>query len=239
MNHKDKATFSELMAEIAATYREQLNKKLLKVYWSALEKYPFSLVARAFYSHVENPDNGQFMPKPADIMGILEGTYNFHALQAWSKVKAALKKVSTQATIVFDDPIIHAVITDMGGWIELGKASHNELIFLENKFEKRYCGYLKQKTLTFPKQLTGIDEYANQNNNRPVESPKLFGDANRALEVYKHGSELQQLPQYQITSLESSLKQLSHTKQLSPSPSQQENLIKKFENPYEQRIDVT
>lgn len=104
---------------------------------------PFDLAAvkDALNRHCVNPDNGQFMPKPADVVKLLQGSSQDGALVAWAKVDRAVRQVGTYSTVVFDDPIIHRVVQDMGGWVALGDKREKEWPFVAKEFENRYRGY--------------------------------------------------------------------------------------------------
>lgn len=185
MKYEDKTMFVTLMTGIAELYGKKLSTHWLEIYWRCLESYEFNDIKNALNSYIVNPDNGQFIPKPADIVRILIGNSTEKALYAWSKVLKAIREVGCYTTIVFDDPIIHVVIYDMGGWITLCRTVEDQLPFIGREFEKRFMGYLRQKLGTYPTKLIGFVEHFNQQNSDTVVQPVLFGNKTLALQVYR------------------------------------------------------
>jgi hypothetical protein len=109
MKTSDMPKFSKLMMKISSVHSKPVSPHLIEMYWQALETFDFQSVEMALLAHIQNPDNGQFMPKPADVIRFLKGSYHTQALQAWSKVIQAIKQLGSYTSVVFDDPLIHAV----------------------------------------------------------------------------------------------------------------------------------
>ena len=63
-------------------------------------------VADALNRHAVNPDNGQFLPKPADIVRLINGNTVDRALVAWSTVERAIRSTGPYQSVVFDSPEI-------------------------------------------------------------------------------------------------------------------------------------
>ncbi len=189
-NRKD---FFKLLAGVYAFYAKEFSEFAGNVWWEAMQPYDFTAVRQAFNRHAVNPDAGQFLPKPADIVKMLQGSTQDSALVAWAKVDRAIRIVGTYRSVVFDDPLIHRVITEMGGWIQLGTKTTKEWPFLENEFVNRYRGYrMRSEIPEFPPVLVGISESSNAENNREhTEPPTLIGDSVRAQKVMLAGSNKQ------------------------------------------------
>ena len=141
MNQNDYDDFDETIVAVGEQYGKSLSEGVKMLYWQGLINYDLKAVQQALYRHIRNPDNGQFMPKVADIIRMLQGSTQDSALIAWSKVDKAVRSVGTQVTVVFDDPIIHRVLQDMGGWLALGTKQETEWPFVAKEFENRYRGY--------------------------------------------------------------------------------------------------
>lgn len=201
--------FSKLMTQLAVVYSKPMDPVLIEIYWQALKAFDFKAVEAAMLAHIGNPDVGQFMPKPADVVRFLKGSSQTQALQAWSLVLKTIQRVGHYPTVVFDDPLIHAVISDMGGWIALCKLLEEDTPFRAKEFENRYVGFLLQPPKTYPKQLSGTLEQENSAKGYPIDPPMLIGDIQNALKVYQGGSQ-QLLPCYQPeTPLPQSIKSLT------------------------------
>lgn len=180
--------FSELMYLVAEQYSKKLSDGLIALYWQGLAHYDFEAVKQALSRHMQNPDNGQFMPKIADVVRMMTGTTQDSALIAWAKVEKALRRVGSGQSVVFDDAVIHAVLVDMGGWISLGAVTEKELPFKAKEFENRYRGYKTQGgAKEYPQKLIGSYEAQNNRSGFKSERPILIGKEDKARAVYLGG----------------------------------------------------
>lgn len=192
MKDSDKAQFFTLVAGVYAFYRQDMSDFAGGVWWQAMQPFDFAAVSDALNRHCVNPDSGQFMPKPADVVKMLRGSTQDSAMVAWSKVDKGVRQVGTYASVVFDDPIIHRVIHDMGGWVALGTKGENEWPFVAKEFENRYRGYkVRNETPDYPKTLIGIAEAQNSTEGRQSQAPVLIGRSDIAKQVLLGGSDKQ------------------------------------------------
>ncbi|WP_104401796.1 DUF6475 domain-containing protein [Vibrio penaeicida] len=189
MNLSEKTLFAQLLYLTASLYmRKDLSREMLGVYWKALEHYDLEEVRTALNQHVRNPDTGQFFPKPADVIRLLEGTTDTRGERAWSKVHDAIGSVGVYSSVVFDDAVIHAVINEMGGWVTLCHTDSDELPYRHNEFVKRYQSYATQSPATYPRVLVGLSEAGNLQSGQPVDPPMVVGDGEKVRQVYRCGS---------------------------------------------------
>lgn len=190
MTEADKKQLFTLVSSVYAFYGKDTSAFALGVWWEAMKPFDFAAVADALNRHCVNPDSGQFMPKPADVVKLLRGSSQDGAMVAWSKVDKAVRQVGTYASVAFDDPIIHRVIHDMGGWVALGSKTEHEWPFVAKEFENRYRGYrTRNETLDYPKTLIGIAEAQNNQAGQKSQPPVLIGDSSRAKQVLLAGSD--------------------------------------------------
>ncbi|HKS73497.1 MAG TPA: DUF6475 domain-containing protein [Terriglobales bacterium] len=189
MKADDLQRFQTLISDVHAFYRQDFSAFAAKVWWHAMQPFDFAAVSEALSKHCVNPDSGQFMPKPADIVKMLQGSTQDSALVAWSKVDRAVRTVGTHSSVAFDDPLIHRVITEMGGWIQMGTKSDDEWPFVRNEFVNRYRGYrMRNETPEYPPHLIGISEAHNAKSGFISQPPLLLGDATKADQVRLKGS---------------------------------------------------
>jgi hypothetical protein len=179
--------FADLMSYLAEYYNRGFSELHTEFYWNALEKYTFDDVKAAVNKHIADPDTGQYPPKISDLVRYLEGGSKAKAMQAWSKVLRAMREIGRYSSVVFDDPCIHCVIDEMGGWISLCGVEVNELPFRAAEFEKRYAAYLIKAPTVFPKKLPGILDKS--------EEPRMIGNAKQAAMVWNQGGEVRALEQ--------------------------------------------
>lgn len=188
MNQNDLTHFTQFLQACCVLYGKSMNETLIELYWDALEAFTWVDVKAAFKAHINHPDSGQFMPKPSDVVRYIWGSSQTQALQAWSKVVDTLHWVGMYESVVFDDPLIHTVLSEMGGWIYLCQTTlTKDMPFRANEFEKRYTAYVLHPPPRYPKQLTGWLEQQNRFHGYPIKPPSLMGDRQKALAVLKNG----------------------------------------------------
>lgn len=159
MQSNEYPEFKKALLKTFALYDKQLSDVVLSVWWDALQPYAFRDVTRALTAHIRNPDSGSYLPKPADVIRGLTGGNANAAQAAWTKVDNAVRRKGPYITVVFDDPVIHRVIADMGGWIRINSKTAEEWPFIQKEFETRYRGIaLTGGTSDYPAKLTGMAE---------------------------------------------------------------------------------
>jgi len=187
----DRKAFAGLVAGVYDFYgkSKDLSEFTLGVWWTAMQSYELAAVKDALGRHAVNPDTGQFLPKPADVVKMLAGSSQDAALLAWTKVENAVQRVGTYATVAFDDALIHRVIEDLGGWIPLGRVTVDEWPFKRNEFVTRYRAYrARSETPPYLAKLVGIIDAQNAAAGFPAGNDvKLIGDADRARVVLSGG----------------------------------------------------
>lgn len=211
MQTSDIQTFSALMAGVGELYGKTISAALTNIYWRTLKCYDITDVQRAFNAHIHNPDCGQFFPKPADIVRFIEGSGETRALFAWTIVEKAIHQVGIYQSVVFDDPLIHAVLEDMGGWVKLCTVTNVQLPFYANEFQKRYMSFVLKKPTRYPRYLCGISECENTKNGYACKPPLLLGDASKAEAVMRTGNGTSLLQQQSSKSFSALILQISQS----------------------------
>lgn len=189
MHANDKKRFATLLSGIADYYGKELSNGVISLYWQGLLSYDIEAIEKALWDHTQNPDNGQFMPKIADITRAMQGRTQDQAAIAWSKVDQAVRRVGTYQDVAFDDPIIHRVIADMGGWIWFGNQVEDEWPFVARNFENRYRGYrVRGEVPDYQPVLLGMANAHNQQEGFKKNPPILIGNQNQAKSVMLGGT---------------------------------------------------
>lgn len=187
MTNNDQQQFADALSDVLAVYGREMSPGVLNVYWNALKPFDVSAVLEALQRHTQNPDNGQYAPKPADLIKLMGGNSTDRALLAWAKVRRAISEVGAVNSVVFDDPLIHAVISDMGGWPTLCNRPEDELKFIAREFENRYRTFLFHSPDSYPSCLIGLAETHNRQAGFPCDAPLLVGPVERCRLVYRNG----------------------------------------------------
>lgn len=190
MQPSDAKPFRALLGGVFGFYGKDLSEFSLAVWWEAMRPFDLAAVKDALNRHAVNPDNGQFLPKPADVVRLLRGSTIDAALVAWSKVDRAVRHVGPYASVTFDDAVIHRVVADMGGWVALCGGTEDEWPFKAREFENRYRGYANRPPEEWPRRLTGLEEHENARAGFADRYRIVFvGDETRCRQVASNGSD--------------------------------------------------
>lgn len=191
MRHEDFEDFRDGISGVYGFYGKEVSGFALDVWWNALKGFDLAAIRDAFNRHLVNPDAGQYLPKPADIMRMLGGSTQDAALRAWAKVDRAVRQVGTYADVVFDDPLIHRVLHDMGGWIGLGMKTEDEWPFVAREFENRYRGYrMRSEKPEHPRVLIGLANAHNSKGGFKLETARLIGNVDDCKRVRDSGRDM-------------------------------------------------
>lgn len=201
MQAADRAAFKTLLTDALAFYRQDVSTFALSVWWAACAPFELEQVRKALTSHAMDPERGQFAPKPADMVRVLQGTQTDRALVAWGKAYEGIQRAGSYQSVVFDDPVIHAVIVDLGGWVTFCRSTHDELSHLQRRFCHSYRAYARRPDVAYPPKLIGESEASNAHLGRPVSAPLLLGDSAACIRVFKGGGDAARLPMVAMDAL--------------------------------------
>lgn len=189
-NIEERRRFAGLLTALSDYYKSEISKAVAGIYWQGLKQYDYEAIEKACWAHTQLPDEaGRWMPRNSDIIKMIEGSTVDQAALAWSKVDIGIRVRGTWDDVVFDDPLIHRVIADMGGWVLLGGKEDKEWPFVGKEFQARYRSYrMRGEVPEYPARLTGIGNAQNAASGRPLLPMVLIGPPAVAKAVYKRGS---------------------------------------------------
>lgn len=190
MQESDRDAFSELFSEVMAYYGKDVSPFTLALFWGACEPFALEQVSRAFERHAKDPEHGRFPPKVADLVRILAGTATDRAQLAWGRVLEAISAVGAYQDVVFDDPAIHAVVEDLGGWPKVCRGETKDLGYLQHRFCESYRAYAGRGQFEYPRRLTGDRSPDSEYERKGLVPPKpaLVGDRAQCRLVFQGGS---------------------------------------------------
>lgn len=156
MQASDRAAFGQLLTDVMAYYRQDTSGFVLDLWWRACANADMEQVRAALQKHCLDPERGQFAPKVADVVRALFGTATNRAAIAWGKAHGAMASVGAYRDVVFDDPLIHAVIEDLGGWPKVCRTTVDDLSYLQHRFQEAYRSYVAcGAQADYPRRLAG------------------------------------------------------------------------------------
>jgi hypothetical protein len=190
MKSTERAAFQQLLSDAMAYYRQNVSEFTLDVWWQALQTSTMEEVRKAVTAHAMDPERGQFAPKVADVIRILQGTVTDRAALAWGKVHEAMSAVGAYQDVVFDDPAIHAAIDDLGGWPKVCRTEGKDLSYLQHRFCESHKAYTSRGSFEYPRRLMGdrSPDHEWERKGLPPPRPALVGDPERARLVFDNGS---------------------------------------------------
>lgn len=179
MNIQDEKRFAEIMAALAEIFDNGKEPTTMKIslYYTALEGFTIEQITEAVKMMVRERVYPSF-PKPGEIIEVIQGSQNDRAALAWTQVVDALISVGPYLSVEFKDHVIHSTINAMGGWIELGKVTNDELKWKQKEFESFYTIFSRKQD--HPEYLPGSLEIENSARNFSQHIPERvkigFGD---------------------------------------------------------------
>lgn len=190
MNNAEKIELVALVTDVLAYYRQDASDFTLDVWSAACDGFTLEQVRKAISAHATNPERGQFAPKVADIVRILQGTHTDRAQLAWGKTLGAMSSVGAYTDVVFDDPAIHAVIEDLGGWPKVCRMETKELSYLQHRFCESHKAYTGRGTFEYARRLPGdrSPDHEFEKFGIPLPRPALIGNPEQCKAVYQGGN---------------------------------------------------
>lgn len=189
MQPSERAEFGRLITDVMAYYRQDTSRFTLDLWWNACQGFELEQVSKALSAHAMDAERGQFAPKVADLVRQLAGTHTDRAQLAWGKTLEAMRSVGAYTDVVFDDPAIHAVVEDMGGWPKLCRTETKDLGYLQHRFCESHKAYTGRGQFDYPRRLAGdrSPDYEYERKGLSLPRPAIVGNVERARLVYQGG----------------------------------------------------
>lgn len=189
MTEQDEPDFIALLTDAMGYYKQDASKFTIDVWVQACRPFTMEQIRKAMTAHATDPERGQFAPKVADIIRVLQGTHTDRAKIAWGKAYQAMSAVGAYQDVVFDDPAIHAVIEDLGGWSKFCRTETKDLSYIQHQFCEAHKAYTGRGKFDYPRRLHGErssdDEYLRKGIQPP--KPAVVGDIEQCRIVYSGG----------------------------------------------------
>lgn len=167
-------------------FERKATDALLDIYYQALSDLSDDKFKEAISSVVRSKTFHK-LPLPGEILDAISSDES-EALLALQKAEYAISRHGSYSTVRFDDPVIHMVITAMGGWSRFCSPStygdDQEWHWKQKEFIQLYNTFLKNPRGNVPSQLSGIcDTHNASNGHGDFQMPiMVIGDKNKALD---------------------------------------------------------
>jgi hypothetical protein len=181
MNQSDYLEFAQYLTGAAEALDAQLSEVRLRTYFQALIDLSIGDVKSGITYLVRY---SRFFPKPVEIREAVFGKAEDRAIVAIDKILYAMRFVGAYVTVCFDDPLIHLIIENHRGWVELC-GSEQEWRWLKKELLMEYQAYANRSvplTAILP-ALPGIHEIANAGKGAawPGDKTVFIGDEKKIL----------------------------------------------------------
>lgn len=154
----DFEVFEKGMAMMCVIANREPNDILLSTYYALLKDLDDEQFQRSV-SNVLKDRKYTTLPLPADIRESALGKLDDEAVLALAKLERATSTWGAYRSIIFDDPIIHAIVQSFGGWPAVCRMEVDEWKFRRIEFLKVYKAFAPNlNRLQLPMKLGGVGE---------------------------------------------------------------------------------
>ena len=186
MQEQDKAAFRDMMMAAGEVYGREITKPLLQMYFAALYQYGIDQAHVAMMAHMQNPDSGQFFPKPADLIRQISGTSKQQesaiedkASIAWACIERDIRRIGSYGTLKLDDKQALAAVKAIGGWQSLCQTETSKMEWKRKEFIRMYETFERTPLDALPASLPGRIEMSEKKAQGPISLDRLaLGVAN-------------------------------------------------------------
>lgn len=161
----DKQEFRSMMMAAGEVYGKEITKPLLQMYFAALNAMTIQQAQAAMMAHMQNPDNGQFFPKPADLLRVVIGTskqqeaaVEDRASIAWACIVRDVRRLGSYGTLSLDDKQALAAVKAIGGWRDLCMCEESKMEWKRKEFIRMYETFERTPLEALPSSLPGLIE---------------------------------------------------------------------------------
>lgn len=180
MQDQDKAAFRDMMMAAGEVYGREITKPLLQMYFAALSQCGIDQVQGAMMAHMQNPDSGQFFPKPADFIRQMSGTSKQQeaaiedkASMAWACIERDIRRIGSYGTLKMDDKQALAAVKAIGGWQSLCQTETSKMEWKRKEFIRMYETFERTPLDALPASLPGRIEMGEKKAQGPISLDRL------------------------------------------------------------------
>lgn len=193
MNNDDKKKFAEIMVTTGELFDKKITKTLMQTYFQMLTSYPIEKVEQAFHSHLLDPDQGMFFPKPANITKQIAGTskqqdqeVDDKAELQWHTIIGEMSRIGSYGALKLEDGMAMAAVRSVGGWCHICSLTTDQLVWVKKEFISAYKNYERTPVELLPNNLPGRFEIENKKSKDKQGMKSLADGVNKYKEKTGH-----------------------------------------------------
>ena len=163
----NKERFATAILVLGEAYRQKVTDLTVRAYELVLSDLPVDVVEAACAKAMRVSKYFPSAYELREFAGVIpEKT---RAAIAWESVESAVRIHGGYTTVLFDDPVVNAVIRNLGGWIHVCSLSIEEFNkWFRKDFESRYESFFQaQRGIMEP--LIGLHEKQNRGTGEPFD----------------------------------------------------------------------
>jgi hypothetical protein len=167
METKDKKRFATALAVMGEVFQKKPSDSLTEIYWKTLQDLSIETFERACSTIINARTITGTFPLVAEIREAAGGgkqSLGLRTIEAWDKLEYALRRHGYYDSVIFDDPIIHAILRSWGGWVEWSgnrDMKEEDLKWVRKDFEKMYAALSNRESHEPPDVCVGFIEARN------------------------------------------------------------------------------
>ncbi len=115
MTNQDRPNFLAALNAMAIAFTIELSPERIDVYWGDLKDLPLGAVVKAC-EHLRR--SSVHFPRIAEIRNLIASRAEDDASEKWAQCTEMLRDCTNAK---HPDPVVNAVIRQMGGWVHLGR----------------------------------------------------------------------------------------------------------------------
>lgn len=166
MENKDKPKFAELMFLLGEAFDKEPSETKVELFFNALKDVSIETITQACAAIVKTRTITGTFPLVSEILEAVKGgsdSLETRTAVAWDKVIYALERHGHLDTLIFDDPVIHAIIKSWGGWLKWSQEiTNDQMKWARKDFAVLYKAYAAL-TLPAPEPMEGEIALSNRN----------------------------------------------------------------------------
>ena len=148
MNKSDFIEFKKGMMMLAEVYRVEVNQSQMSIYWDALAVLSIDELLLSIRKHISDTDQGQWFPKPANLLKQVHGN---EAQNAWAALCDELNRGGTDI-----GPKTILTIATVGGLYSVRRMTTYQLSHYRQQFVANYCADLADRPTQIDQQSQTI-----------------------------------------------------------------------------------
>lgn len=160
MDAKQNTEFTRRLVALAEVFDVKMSPQRQALYFEALRDLEFASVVAAMNASVRT---SKYMPRPAELRGLVVGDSEDQAESAWVTLRQAMHRIGAYSSVSFQDPALgESVLSLFGSWPAACQADLTPEMWASKRKEfGRVYRVFQQRQLDGVRYLPGICEQTN------------------------------------------------------------------------------